>query len=42
MIEEAITHKCVASFMFYKYAYYNKPRLERWPEIDVLYIKKAF
>lgn len=29
MIEEAITHKCLASFMFYKYAYYNKHRLER-------------
>lgn len=29
MIEEAITYKSLASFIFYKYSYYNKHRLKR-------------
>lgn len=29
MIEEAITDRCLASFSFYKYSYYNKHRLKR-------------
>ena len=29
MIEEAITYKCVASFLFYNYSYYNIHRLKR-------------
>lgn len=42
MIEEAITYKSLASFIFYKYSYYNIDRLERGSGLDVLYIKKAF
>lgn len=42
MIEEAITYKSLASFIFYKYSYYNTDRLERVPGLDVLCIKKAF
>lgn len=42
MIEEAITYRRLASFSFYKYSYYNKPRLKRESGLDVLYIKKAF
>lgn len=42
MIEEAITYKSLASFIFYKYSYYNIDRLERVPGLDVLCIKKAF
>lgn len=29
MIEEAITYKSLASFIFYKYSYYNINGLER-------------
>lgn len=39
MIEEGITYKSLASFIFYKYSYYNIDRLERVPGLDVLYIK---
>lgn len=42
MIEEAITYKSLASFIFYKYSYYNIDRLERESGLDVLYIKKVF
>lgn len=39
MIEEAITHKCVASFIFYKYSYYNKHRLKRGSGLEGFYKK---
>ena len=39
MIEEGITYKSLASFIFYKYSYYNIDRLERGPGFDVIYIK---
>ena len=42
MIEEGITYKSLASFIFYKYSYYNIDRLERESGLDVLCIKKAF
>ena len=40
MIEEAITYKCVASFLFYNYSYYNIDRLERGPGHEGFYKKR--
>lgn len=39
MIEEGITYKSLASFIFYEYSYYNKHRLKRGSGLEGFYKK---